>query len=288
MTTAALKDYIKHSVQQALAEDLGGSPGHDLTAQLIPENTVATATLITREDAVLCGTAWVEETFYQLDPTLELSWEAREGEQVKANQCLLRIEGKARAILTGERTAMNFLQTLSGTATVTNQYVAQLKNTNCRLLDTRKTIPGLRQAQKYAVSVGGGENHRVGLFDAYLIKENHIATAGGIKPAIELARKLNPNVKLEVEVESLEELETALKAKPDVIMLDNFTVDNMKEAVKMRDKLNVTCQLEASGDVTLERLSQIGASGVDFISVGALTKHVRATDLSLRVNLGEK
>ncbi|WP_144393677.1 carboxylating nicotinate-nucleotide diphosphorylase [Pleionea sediminis] len=277
------EQYISHSVSNALQEDLGGSPGIDLTAQLIPESQMAVGELISREKAIICGCQWVEETFNQLDTSLSLEWLVSEGEVVEANQKILIIKGAARSILTGERTAMNFLQTLSGTATTTRNYVEQLKGTQCKLLDTRKTIPGLRAAQKYAVTIGGGENHRVGLFDAYLIKENHIATAGGISKAVQLARKLNSNVKLEVEVENLDELKEAISAKADVIMLDNFTKQMMKEAVAIKQETKTQTKFESSGDITLENIKDYASTGIDYISVGALTKHLRAIDLSLRV-----
>jgi nicotinate-nucleotide pyrophosphorylase (carboxylating) len=280
-----LKNHIDASIKLALMEDLNGPDGSDITAELIPEHTQASAKLISREQAVICGIPWVTETFNSLNPTLELQWHIKEGERVKPDQCLLTIKGNARSILTGERTAMNFLQTLSGTATITAEYVNQIKDTHCQLLDTRKTIPGLRLAQKYAVKVGGGENHRIGLFDAFLIKENHIATAGGIAEAVQKARANHPSIKLEVEVETLEELSQALDAGSDVVMLDNFNFEQMAQAVKLNASHVSPAKLEASGDVTLEKLQSIANTGVDYISVGALTKHVRAVDLSLRVNL---
>lgn len=279
------KAYIKASVKLALSEDLNGLDGVDITAELIPENTHASATLICREHAVICGIPWVTQTFQKLDKTLKLEWHIKEGEEVTPDQCLLTIFGNARSILTGERTAMNFLQTLSGTATITAEYAKQLKGTECQLLDTRKTIPGLRLAQKYAVKIGGGENHRIGLFDAFLIKENHIATAGGIAEAVQKARSNHPDIKLEVEVETQEELTQALDAGVDVVMLDNFNLEQMAQAVKLNASHSTPAKLEASGDVTLERLKAIASTGVDYISVGALTKHVRAVDLSLRVSI---
>lgn len=282
-----LDQFILQNVQTALEEDLGGAAGRDLTAELIPEDTHAKARLICRESAIICGKPWVEAVFATLDENLSLNWNVEEGDSVEPNQLLLEISGNARAILTGERTAMNFLQTLSGTASITAQYVEQLAGTQCRLLDTRKTIPGLRAAQKYAVSIGGGLNHRIGLFDAFLIKENHIATAGGIAQAVNKARELEPSVKLEVEVESLDELKQALDAGADVIMLDNFTLEDMKRAVNTNREHSNKALLEASGNVSLETLADIAATGVDYISVGALTKHVRAVDLSMRVELGE-
>ena len=280
-----LKKHIDASVKLALSEDLNGLDGIDITAELIPEGTQATAKLISREQAVICGILWVNRTFHHLDSTLDLEWHIKEGDCVQPDQCLLTISGNARSILTGERTAMNFLQTLSGTATTTAEYATQLKGTQCQLLDTRKTIPGLRLAQKYAVKIGGGENHRIGLFDAFLIKENHIATAGGIAEAVKKARSNHPDIKLEVEVETQEELTQALDAGADVVMLDNFDLEQMTQAVKLNASHTTPAKLEASGDVTLERLKAIASTGVDYISVGALTKHVRAVDLSLRVSI---
>ncbi len=291
-SSAEFKSYITQTVQLALMEDLGISAPSlitdsrlDLTASLIDETTKATATLISREKAIICGQAWVNEVFSQLNKDLKVNWLVNEGEQVEPNQTLLELQGNARAILTGERTAMNFLQTLSGTATITAEYAKQLEGTQCKVLDTRKTIPGLRLAQKYAVTVGGGENHRVGLYDAFLIKENHIFTAGGIAKAIENARKISPATKCEVETENLDELNQALNAGADVIMLDNFSMEDMKTAVEIRNVHSHHALLEASGNVTLKTLSDIARTGVDFISVGALTKHVKAIDLSLRVTL---
>ncbi|NVK86492.1 MAG: carboxylating nicotinate-nucleotide diphosphorylase [Gammaproteobacteria bacterium] len=275
---------IARNVRDALREDLGAI-GRDYTAELINAECIATATLISREAGVLCGQAWVNEVFQQLGGKVELTWHKAEGDVIAADDILLTMTGPARSILTGERTAMNLLQTLSGTATVTSQYAEQLHDSTCQLLDTRKTIPGLRLAQKYAVAVGGGHNHRIGLFDAFLIKENHIAAAGSIAQAVRNARQLNSDLKLEVEVETLAELEQAIAAKVDVIMLDNFSLTMMTEAVTLVRALDASIKLEASGDVTLETLATIATTGVDYISVGALTKHVRALDLSLRVNV---
>ncbi|NVJ51141.1 MAG: carboxylating nicotinate-nucleotide diphosphorylase [Gammaproteobacteria bacterium] len=275
---------IARNVRDALREDLGAI-GRDYTAELINAECIATATLISREAGVLCGQAWVNEVFQQLGGKVELTWHKAEGDVIAADDILLTMTGPARSILTGERTAMNLLQTLSGTATVTSQYAEQLHDSTCQLLDTRKTIPGLRLAQKYAVAVGGGHNHRIGLFDAFLIKENHIAAAGSIAQAVRNARQLNSDLKLEVEVETLAELEQAIAAKVDVIMLDNFSLTMMTQAVTLVRALDASIKLEASGDVTLETLATIATTGVDYISVGALTKHVRALDLSLRVNV---
>ena len=234
---------------------------------------------ITREAGVFCGQPWVDEVFAQLGGEVKVEWKVQDGERLSPNQELFRLHGPARVLLTGERNALNFVQTLSGVATLTARYVAELAGTECRLLDTRKTLPGLRTAQKYAVTCGGGKNHRIGLYDAYLIKENHILACGGIAPAIAQARHLNPGKPVEVEVESLAELEQALAARADIVMLDNFDIPMMKEAVHLNQG---RAKLEVSGNVTLDTLASYAATGVDFISVGALTKHVRALDLSMR------
>ncbi|ABL98582.1 carboxylating nicotinate-nucleotide diphosphorylase [Shewanella amazonensis] len=282
-----LENDIRLSVKAALDEDLGhGDASADITAQLIPEDRIAEATLITREEGIFCGKAWAEQVFNQLGGTVALHWHVDDGDWVVPNQVLCELSGPARAILTGERTAMNFIQTLSGVASLTRVYVDKLAGTDCRLLDTRKTIPGLRTAQKYAVSCGGGKNHRIGLYDAFLIKENHIMACGGIKAAIDKARTLHPDKPVEVEVESLAELTEALQAGSDIIMLDNFDVTMMIEAVAINDAFKVQgggAKLEVSGNVTLDTLGEFAKTGVDFISVGALTKHVRAMDLSLRL-----
>lgn len=272
--------YITQSVATALEEDVATG---DLTAQLIPADRISNATVITREDATLCGRAWVDEVFRQVDSRVLVTWKAADGDRVRANQLLCEITGPARALLTGERTALNFLQSLSGTATETARYAEVLKGTQCRVLDTRKTIPGLRLAQKYAVRCGGGTNHRIGLFDAILVKENHIAAAGSIAAAVTEARRVNSKVMLEVEVENLDELQQALAAKVDRILLDNFSNEDMKTAVRVtRAHQNAGTELEASGNMSLETLRQVAETGVDFISVGGLTKHVRAVDLSMR------
>ena len=268
--------YISQTVSTALREDVGSG---DLTAQLIPADRTARATVITREDAVLCGTAWFDEVFHQIDPRVRVTWSARDADRVRANQQLCTLEGPARSLLTGERSALNFLQMLSAAATVTRTYVDALEGTKCRILDTRKTIPGLRVAQKYAVQCGGGTNHRIGLFDAILVKENHIAAAGSIANAVAESRRLNSKVLLEVEVENLTQLREALEARVDRVLLDNFSLDQMREAVK--DTRGRT-ELEASGNMSLETLRAVAETGVDFISVGGLTKHVRAVDLSMR------
>lgn len=267
-------------VQRALQEDLNGLTADlDITAQLIPANEQARATLITREDAVICGVDWVNEVFKQLGDEVSVTWHVADGDDVAAESLLCELEGPARVILTGERTALNFLQTLSGVATTTAHYVRHLEGSNTRLLDTRKTIPGLRTALKYAVVCGGGFNHRIGLYDAYLIKENHIMACGGIAQAIAEARKLNPGKPVEVEVENLSEYDDALKAGADIIMLDNFPLHDIYTAVEQRTGQT---RLEVSGNITDKRLKKLALTGVDFISSGAITKNIQAIDLSLR------
>ncbi|NAW59100.1 MULTISPECIES: carboxylating nicotinate-nucleotide diphosphorylase [unclassified Vibrio] len=272
---------ISRAVTDALKEDLGGTldPAADITASLIPADAHNVATIITREHGIFCGQAWADEVFRQLGGEVTIDWHVQDGEAVIPNQTLCTLSGPARILLTGERNAMNFIQTLSGCATVTAQYAAQLQGTQCKLLDTRKTIPGLRSALKYAVACGGGFNHRIGVFDAYLIKENHIIACGGIAQAIKTAKHLNPGKPVEVETESLQELNQAIGAGADIIMLDNFSTDMMREAVKINAG---RAALENSGNVTLETLREYAETGVDYISVGALTKHVRALDLSMR------
>jgi nicotinate-nucleotide pyrophosphorylase (carboxylating) len=266
-------------VDRALAEDVGGG---DLTAALIPEGRQGRASVITREPAILCGIPYVDATFFRLDPAVRVTWRVREGEAVTADQPLFAVEGPARALLTGERTALNFLQFLSATATAAHAYARLLDGTGCRLLDTRKTIPGLRLAQKYAVRVGGGRNHRIGLFDGVLIKENHIMAAGSIALAVAGARAAGHRVPVEVEVETLDELRQAIDAGADIAMLDEFTVAGMREAVQINRAAAKPLKLEASGSVTLATIRGIALTGVDFISVGGITKHVRAIDLSMR------
>ncbi len=267
-------------VDAALREDIGSG---DVTAALVPAGQRVRGSVVTREAAILCGRAWAEETFRRLDPQVRLSWHAADGERLGANQVICEIEGPARAVLTGERTALNFLQLLSGTATATRRLVDAVAGTPCRILDTRKTLPGLRTAQKYAVRCGGGDNHRMGLYDRVLIKENHIAAAGSLTGAIEAARRSAPELTVEVEVESPAELEEALGAKPDIIMLDDFSLAGLQAAVKLNQARGRPVKLEASGSVSLETVRAIAATGVDYISVGALTKHVRAVDLSMRL-----
>lgn len=278
---------IPSAVAQALSEDLGGevNADRDLTAQLLPEDKQASATIITREAGIFCGERWLNEVFIQLGAQVSVTWEVKDGDKLVADQVLCHLTGPARILLTGERTALNFLQTLSGVATEVNSYVSALSGLHTQLLDTRKTVPGLRTALKYAVLCGGGNNHRLGLSDAFLIKENHIIAAGSIKDAVAKAFWVHADVPVEVEVESLDELQQALEAGADIIMLDNFTIPMMREAVNLRDELAKTqscAQLEVSGNVTLETLRSYAETGIDFISVGALTKHITALDLSMR------
>ncbi|MBE3663552.1 nicotinate-nucleotide diphosphorylase [Vibrio navarrensis] len=272
---------ITRSVTDTLKEDLGGSleAANDITASLIPADAINSATIITREHGVFCGQAWADEVFKQLGGRVTIEWHVKDGDRVEPNQTLCTLTGPARDLLTGERNAMNFIQTLSGCATVTAQYAAKIAHTQCRLLDTRKTIPGLRSALKYAVACGGGFNHRIGVFDAYLIKENHIIACGGITQAISKAKELNPGKPVEVETENLDELRQAIEAGADIIMLDNFTIEMMREAVAINAG---RAALENSGNVTLDTICQYAETGVDYISVGALTKHIKAMDLSMR------
>lgn len=272
---------ITRSVSETLQEDLGGTvdPAADITASLIPETKQSTAILITREHGVFCGQAWAEEVFRQLGGQVTIDWHVNDGDTLEPNQKICTLSGPARILLTGERNAMNFIQTLSGCASVTAQYVEKLAGTTTRLLDTRKTVPGLRSALKYAVTCGGGFNHRIGVFDAYLIKENHIIACGGISQAIAQAKALNPGKPVEVETESLEELQMAIDAGADIIMLDNFSTEMMVEAVKINAG---RADLETSGNVTLDTIHEFADTGVDYISVGALTKHIKALDLSMR------
>lgn len=274
-------DVVAHDVRAALAEDIGGG---DVTADLLPASAQARARVITREAAVLCGRAWFDQCFLQIDPAARIEWLAAEGERVAAGALLCRIEGIARALVSAERTALNFLQTLSGTATTTAAYVEAARGTRTTILDTRKTLPGLRIAQKYAVRVGGGSNHRIGLFDAVLVKENHIAACGSIGAAVRRARALHPGVLVETEVETFPELREALEAGADRIMLDEFELHELAQAVA---EVGGRVPLEVSGSVALERVRAIAETGVDFVSIGALTKHVRAIDLSMRVELVE-
>jgi len=270
---------LPQQVARALAEDVGSG---DLTAALIPADRIGRATVITRERAIVCGLPYVEASFHGVEPQVRLEWRVAEGDSVAANQPLVDLEGPARALLTGERTALNFLQLLSGTATAAHTYAALLEGTNCRLLDTRKTIPGLRSAQKYAVRVGGGHNHRMGLFDGILIKENHIMAAGSIAAAVAAAKRGSARVPIEVEVENLSELQQAIAAGADIAMLDDFSLEAMREAVALNANAAKPLELEASGGITTATIREIAETGVDFISVGSITKHVRAVDLSMR------
>ncbi|MDH5423543.1 MAG: carboxylating nicotinate-nucleotide diphosphorylase [Gammaproteobacteria bacterium] len=270
------QSYIESSVASALLEDIGSG---DVTGLLIPEDDISMATIISRDDATICGVDWVEEVFAQLNSEVLIEWEVEDGEAVEAGQTLCSLSGNSRALLTGERTALNFLQTLSATATLSRTYADAVKGTDCKVLDTRKTLPGLRLAQKYAVSCGGCENHRIGLFDAILIKENHIAAAGGISKAVEDARFSNPDLSIEVEVENMAELQQALDAGADRIMLDNFTPEKIQNAITLTNK---KAELEASGGITLKNIRQYAETGVDYISIGALTKDIQSVDLSMR------
>ncbi|MEE8057118.1 MAG: carboxylating nicotinate-nucleotide diphosphorylase [Pseudomonadales bacterium] len=264
------------TVQRALQEDIGDG---DISAQLIAANETAIAHIISRDHAILCGQAWVNEVFQQIDARVGISWNTADGESVTPNQVLFELTGLARSLLTGERTALNFLQLLSGTATVCKHYADSVAGTGVTLLDTRKTIPGLRTAQKYAVTQGGCYNHRMGLYDAFLIKENHIASCGSIENAVSMAKAQRPGKPVEVEVENLNELELALIAGADTIMLDNFSLEIMREAVQIT---NANAKLEASGGITSNTLRPIAETGVDYISIGALTKDCKAVDLSMR------
>lgn len=289
-----LAEDIKTSVTAALNEDLGGSnwqaadpqgESGDITAQLIPASNQAEAVVITREACIFCGEAWVEETFRQLDPNVEIIWHIKDGDKAQPNDKLFSLKGSARSLLTGERTALNFVQLLSGVSTSCAEYADLVKGSKLRILDTRKTIPGLRTAQKYAVTLGGCYNHRIGLYDAFLIKENHIAACGGIAEAVQAARELAPQKPVEIEVESLEELQLALNAGAHldsqiVVMLDNFSFEDMVKAVEINKD---QAKLEASGNVSKQTLPEIAKTGVDYTSIGALTKHCVAIDLSMKL-----
>lgn len=263
-------------VQLALREDIGTG---DVTAQLIPSDELSKGTIISREKAIICGTRFIDEVFKQVDASIQIEWLVADGDLVSAEQTLCTLSGNSRSLLTGERAALNFLQTLSGTATITHRYVMAIGDCKARVLDTRKTIPGLRLAQKYAVGCGGGKNHRIGLYDAFLIKENHIHAAGSIKEAVAAARELNTNILLEVEVENFVQLNEALECGVKRILLDNFTLDELTQAVTIAgDKAD----LEASGNIDLTTIGEVAATGVDYISTGAITKNVKAIDLSMR------
>ena len=267
--------HIQQQVRLALDEDVGSG---DITAELIPADRQVSGIVICREQAILCGQAWFDEVFQQLDLQISISWHFADGDQLDANDRICSINGNARSLLTGERSALNFLQTLSGVASATAKYVQQLSGTDCKLLDTRKTIPGLRLAEKYAVTCGGGVNHRMGLYDAYLIKENHITAAGSIGAAVAAARQKQPNAWIEVEVENLAELQQAIEAGAERILLDNMDIDTLKNAVTLA---NGRTELEASGGIDISQLRAVAKTGVNYISVGAITKHLQATDFSL-------
>lgn len=273
-----LEQSIQINIQQALQEDIGAG---DITALLTPEDEQAAATVISRDSMVLAGQPWVNALIQAYDPAVQVTWLKNDGERVAPNEAFLKLAGSARSLLTVERPALNFVQTLSAVATKTAEYVAQLDGLQTRLLDTRKTLPGLRIAQKYAVAVGGGQNHRLGLFDAFLIKENHIMAAGGIAQAVAKARSIAPGKPVEVEVETWDELDQALAAQADIVMLDNFSQQEMIDAVKHAAG---RCKLEASGNITIANLREVASTGVDYISMGALTKDLKAVDLSMRFN----
>jgi nicotinate-nucleotide pyrophosphorylase (carboxylating) len=273
---------LARQVTTALAEDIGGG---DITAQLVPAAQRVTGKVITREEAVLCGRPWVTEVFRQLDPAVQLTWHADDGDRVTADQTLFEVAGLARPVLSGERNALNFLQLLSATATATRRFVDAVAGTRCVIWDTRKTLPGLRTAQKYAVCCGGGQNYRIGLFDQVLIKENHIAAAGSVTAAVAAARRAGGprTVQVDVEVETMAEFEEALRAGPDIIMLDEFSMADMRAAVALNDSQGRRVRIEASGMVTLENVRSVAETGVDYISIGSITKHIRAVDLSMRL-----
>ncbi|WP_341960015.1 carboxylating nicotinate-nucleotide diphosphorylase [Pseudomonas sp. RC10] len=276
---ASLTAEIEANVRRALLEDVGSG---DITAQLIPAERLAKATIISRDDAVIAGTAWVDSVFRQLDQRVAVHWQVADGDRVKPNQALFHLEGPARSLLTGERSALNFLQMLSGVATRSQHYADMVADTQVKLLDTRKTLPGLRLAQKYAVTCGGCHNHRIGLYDAFLIKENHIAACGGIAQAIAAAHKIAPGKPVEVEVESLDELKQALEGGADIVMLDELSLEDMREAVRLTAG---RAKLEASGGITDATLRTIAETGVDYISIGTLTKDIKAVDLSMRLSI---
>lgn len=276
ISSEQLLSAIQDNTTVSLAEDVGAQ---DITASLIPADQTAVARVLTRESMILAGRPWVDQLFAQLDPQVTVTWLAEEGSRVAANQPFLQLSGSARSLLTGERAALNFVQTLSAVATKVAHYVAIIDGLNTQILDTRKTIPGLRIAQKYAVTIGGGKNHRIGLYDAFLIKENHIAACGGITQAVATARQIAPNKPVEVEVENFDELDQALQAGADIVMLDNFSLDDMRRAVQ---HVAGRCKLEASGNITDQTLRAVAETGVDYVSMGTLTKDIQAIDLSMR------
>jgi len=267
---------IEENVFNALKEDIGEG---DITAELIPRDNISLATVISREECVFCGLNWFEETFRQIDADILIDWQIDDGDKIEANQVICTLSGSSQHIVSGERTALNFVQTLSATASLSQRYAQAVADTQTKVLDTRKTIPGLRMAQKYAVSCGGCHNHRIGLFDAFLIKENHINACNGIKNAVEEARFHNPEFKVEIEVENMDELQQAIDARADRVLLDNFTIDQLKQAVATCSKKIIT---EASGNITLNNINEVAKTGVNFISTGALTKDIKAIDLSMR------
>lgn len=273
---------LKLNIETALNEDIGTG---DLTADLITPSRQATANVVAKESAIICGRPWFDGVIHQVNPDIKIQWHFDESTRVEANTLICTLRGSARDILTAERSALNFLQTLSATATVTHRYVSALKTSNTQLLDTRKTLPGLRLAQKYAVHCGGGQNHRTGLYDAILIKENHIMAAGGIRKAVETAKQLHPQKIIEVETETLKEVNEAVDAGADIIMLDNFSIENMNKAVQF---VNKRAKLEVSGNIELDHLAQLSQTGVDFISTGAITKHIQAIDYSMRFELEQE
>lgn len=267
---------IEENVFNALKEDIGSG---DITAELIPQDNVSLATVITRENCVFCGLSWFEECYRQIDDEILIDWFVEDGDELDAGQTICTISGSSQKILSGERAALNFIQTLSATATLSKKFADKIKGLSTRILDTRKTIPGLRMAQKYAVSCGGCENHRIGLFDAFLIKENHILACGGIEKAVNEARFYNRDLSVEVEVENLDELQQAIDAGSDRVLLDNFDIDNLEQAVSL---CSGTVSCEASGNISLDNVKEIAATGVDYISTGAMTKDIKAIDLSMR------
>lgn len=266
---------LESSVRQALKEDIRDG---DITAMLIPEEYIATATVITREQAIVCGQPWVDEAFRQLDPSVQIEWLVQDGDEIQPDQVLFNLKGSARSLLTGERTALNFLQTLSGTATTARQYAKLVEGTDIKILDTRKTIPGLRLAQKYAVTVGGCHNHRIGLYDAFLIKENHIAACGGINKAVEKAKQTAPDKLVEVEVENLDEFQQVLNAGADIVMLDNFDTKMIGQAIALNNR---QAKLEVSGNLEAGNITKKAIEGIDYLSSGSLTKHCKAIDFSM-------
>jgi len=273
----SLPNDLVDTVQRALAEDISSG---DINAQLVSIEKIAKAQVICRESAVLCGIPWFNEVFKQLDKTIQIEWQVQDGDMLTANQLICRLEGKARTLLSGERTALNFLQLLSGTATTTKRYVTQIQQTHAQILDTRKTIPNLRGAQKYAVRCGGGQNHRMGLYDAFLIKENHIIAAGSIRQAVEIARKISPHLLIEVEVENFAQIEESLAIGVERLLLDNFDIIQLKAAVAL---VQGRTKLEASGGITEDTLTAIAETGIDYISIGVITKDVKAVDFSMRI-----